>query len=93
AFISRRRCSRTSGSITIISVDSPSGHHTPYTNHLTPPRAADGSDAHYAHLAAAATVTQLRTAVKLEPHPDPKPQPEPKREITKDVHDDYTTYR
>ncbi|KWX22614.1 hypothetical protein AFM11_19125 [Mycolicibacterium wolinskyi] len=56
-------------------------------------RAADGSDAHYAQLAAAATVNQLRTAVKLEPHPDPKPQPEPKREITKDVHDDYTTYR
>lgn len=37
-------------------------------------RAADGSDAHYAELAAFATVTQLRTAVKLEPHPDPDPE-------------------
>jgi hypothetical protein len=56
-------------------------------------RAAEGSDAHYAELAAVATVTQLRTAVKLEPRPDPEPRPEPKRSITKDVHDEYTTYR
>jgi hypothetical protein len=65
--------------------------------------AAEGSDAHYAELAAVATVTQLRTATKLEPRPDPdpdvepdpgpRPRPEPKRAITKDVHDDYTTYR
>ncbi|BBY28782.1 HNH endonuclease signature motif containing protein [Mycolicibacterium sediminis] len=40
-------------------------------------RAADGSDDHYADLAAVATVTQLRTAVKLEPRPDPGPKPEP----------------
>ena len=31
------------------------------------------SDAHYAQLAAVATVNQLRTAVKLEPRPDPDP--------------------
>ena len=32
-------------------------------------RAAEGSDEHYAQLAAVATVNQLRTAVKLEPRP------------------------
>lgn len=36
-------------------------------------RAADGSDEHYAQFAASATVTQLRTAIKLEPRPDPEP--------------------
>jgi hypothetical protein len=67
-------------------------------------RAADGSDAHYAELAAVATVTQLRTAVKLEPKPeppvDPDPEteaepvvPEPKRSFTKVEHDDCTTYQ
>ncbi|TXI56089.1 MAG: HNH endonuclease [Mycolicibacterium mageritense] len=57
-------------------------------------RAADGSDAHYAELAAVATVEQLRTVTKLEPHPEPEsePEPEPHREFTKDVHDSYTTY-
>ncbi|WP_155770464.1 DUF222 domain-containing protein, partial [Mycobacterium asiaticum] len=35
-------------------------------------RAGEGSDAHYAQLAAVATVNQLRTAVKLEPPPTPK---------------------
>ncbi len=40
-------------------------------------RAGAGSDAHYAQLAAVATVTQLRTAIKLEPRPQPEPQPEP----------------
>jgi hypothetical protein len=39
--------------------------------------AADGSDEHYAQLAAVATVNQLRTAVKLEPKPKPEPQPRP----------------
>ena len=38
-------------------------------------RAAEGSDEHYAQLAAVATVNQLRTAVKLEPRPDPSPGP------------------
>ncbi len=58
-------------------------------------RAADGSDAHYAELAAVATVAQLRTAVKLEPRPapDPDPEPDPKRAFRKEVHDDCTTYR
>jgi uncharacterized protein DUF222/HNH endonuclease len=48
-------------------------------------QAADGSDEHYAELAAVATVNQLRTAVKLEPRPEPKPdsRPEPERSITK----------
>ncbi|GFG72470.1 HNH endonuclease signature motif containing protein [Mycolicibacter senuensis] len=46
-------------------------------------RGGDGSDEHYAPLVGVATVTQLRTAVKLEPRPDPDPQPEPQRSITK----------
>jgi len=37
-------------------------------------RAAAGSDEHYAVLAASASVSQLRTAVKLEPRPDPRPR-------------------
>ncbi|ORA33741.1 HNH endonuclease, partial [Mycobacterium aquaticum] len=69
-------------------------------------RAADGSDAHFAELAAVATVAQLRTAIKLEPKPEPKPEPdpevptepepvvpEPKRSFTKIEHDDTTTYQ
>jgi hypothetical protein len=58
-------------------------------------RAAEGSDAHYAELAASATVSQLRTAVKLEPRPDPDPRPEPQRSITKTTGpgDEYTTWR
>ncbi len=39
-------------------------------------RASDGSDEHYAALAEVATVSQLRTAIKLEPRPQPDPQPE-----------------
>jgi hypothetical protein len=39
--------------------------------------AGEGSDEHYAELAAVASVNQLRTAVKLEPRPEPEPQPEP----------------
>src|SRR3954468_10385954 len=44
--------------------------------------AADGSDEHYAEFARVASVSQLRTAVKLEPppEPDPDPQPEPQPE-------------
>jgi hypothetical protein len=56
-------------------------------------RASDGSDEHYAELAAVATVSQLRTAVKLEPRPDPQPRPEPHRAITKIVQQEYTTWR
>ena len=54
-------------------------------------RAADGSDEHYAEMAAVATVTQLRTAVKLEPRPEPRPQPDPQRSISKTVGDTHTT--
>src|SRR6195952_901641 len=54
-------------------------------------QAADGSDEHYAQLAASATVAQLRTAVKLEPRPDPNPESE--RSITATVGEAYTTWR
>ena len=37
--------------------------------------AGAGSDEHYAELAAVATVSQLRTALKLEPRPQPEPAP------------------
>ncbi|MGK2902698.1 MAG: DUF222 domain-containing protein, partial [Mycobacterium sp.] len=56
-------------------------------------RAADGSDEHYAQLASVATVSQLRTAVKLEPRPTPEPAPQPQRSITKHDADDYTTWK
>ncbi|UXA05182.1 HNH endonuclease [Mycobacterium sp. SMC-2] len=46
-------------------------------------RAGAGSDEHYAQLAHVATVTQLRTAVKLEPRPDPDSRPQPQPSITK----------
>ena len=39
-------------------------------------RAADGSDEHYAELARVASVSQLHTAVKLEPRPEPAPEPD-----------------
>jgi Domain of unknown function (DUF222)/HNH endonuclease len=56
-------------------------------------RAADGSDAHYAALAEVATVTQLRTAIKLEPRPQPDPQPERQQSITKTTDGQSTTWR
>ncbi|HTY28921.1 MAG TPA: DUF222 domain-containing protein, partial [Mycobacterium sp.] len=56
-------------------------------------RAADGSDAHYAELAAVATVNQLHTAVKLEPRPDPDPRPEPQPSITKNSDEQFTWWR
>jgi uncharacterized protein DUF222/HNH endonuclease len=58
-------------------------------------RAAEGSDEHYAQLAAVATVNQLRTAVKLEPRPqpDPDPRPEPQASITKTSDERLTTWR
>ncbi|MGY4652486.1 hypothetical protein ACVWWN_006282 [Mycobacterium sp. URHB0021] len=37
---------------------------------------SDGSDEHYAEFARVASVSQLRTAVKLESPPDPDPDPE-----------------
>jgi Domain of unknown function (DUF222)/HNH endonuclease len=68
-------------------------------------RASDGSDEHYAELAASATVTQLRFAIKLEPplppppdadaDPDcePAPLPEPPRSITKTTDEFCTTWK
>lgn len=56
-------------------------------------RAADGSDEHYAQLVGVATVTQLRTAVKLEPRPDPDPRAEPRRSITKTTDEHGSCWR
>ncbi|OBK58630.1 hypothetical protein A5653_06960 [Mycobacterium colombiense] len=59
-------------------------------------RAGAGSDEHYAELAAVATVTQLRTAVKLEPRPQPEPRPdglEPQASITTTSDDEGSCYR
>ena len=57
--------------------------------------AGEGSDAHYAQLAAVATVNQLRTAVRLEPRPEPEsgPAPPPRRTITKTSGDDSTSWK
>ncbi|OBI37290.1 hypothetical protein A5708_07015, partial [Mycobacterium colombiense] len=59
-------------------------------------RAGEGSDEHYAELAAVATVNQLRTAVKLEPRPEPDPRPdasEPQASITKTSDDEGSCWR
>jgi len=56
-------------------------------------RASDGSDEHYAALAEVASVSQLRTAVKLEPRPQPDPRPEAQRSITKTTDGQSTTWR
>jgi len=56
-------------------------------------RAGAGSDAHYAELAVVATVTQLRTAVTMEPRPTPDRKPEPERSFRTTVTDTHTTYR
>ncbi|OBJ26190.1 HNH endonuclease signature motif containing protein [Mycobacterium colombiense] len=59
-------------------------------------RAGEGSDEHYAELAAVATVNQLRTAVKLEPRPQPEPRPdglEPQASITKTSDDEGSCWR
>ena len=55
-------------------------------------QAADGSDEHYAPLVEVATVTQLRTAVKLEPRP-PDPRPGPRRSIGKTSDETSCTWR
>ena len=65
--------------------------------------AGAGSDEHYAELAAVATVSQLRTALKLEPRPQPEPQPDPESEpepapeprasITKTTDEAFSCYR
>jgi hypothetical protein len=55
--------------------------------------AGEGSDEHYAALAAVATVNQLRTAVRLEPRPEPDPRPQPQRSITKTTDDAGSCWR
>jgi hypothetical protein len=45
-------------------------------------RAGEGADKHYAQLARVATVSQLRTAIKLEPRPEPEPDSEPVPEVS-----------
>ncbi|ASX01611.1 HNH endonuclease signature motif containing protein [Mycobacterium intracellulare] len=58
-------------------------------------RAGQGSDEHYAQLAAVASVNQLRTAVRLEPRPQPQPRPwsGPERSLTKASDDEGSCYR
>lgn len=55
--------------------------------------AAEGSDEHYAQLAAVATVSQIRTAVRLEPRPDPAPRPESPPSITRSADEQFTYWR
>jgi hypothetical protein len=56
-------------------------------------RAADGSDKHYAALAEVASVSQLRTAIKLEPRPDPDPRPDRRQSISKTSDGETATWR
>ncbi|ORB11013.1 HNH endonuclease signature motif containing protein, partial [Mycobacterium noviomagense] len=56
-------------------------------------RAGQGSDEHYAQLASVATVTQLRTAIKLEPRPEPDRRPEPERSFSKTSDEQGSCYR
>jgi Domain of unknown function (DUF222)/HNH endonuclease len=56
-------------------------------------RAGAGSDEHYAALAGCATVSQLRTALKLEPRPEPDSRPEPQRSITKTTDEEFSCWR
>jgi hypothetical protein len=56
-------------------------------------RAGQGSDEHYAALAAVATVSQLRTAVSLEPRPEPDPGPAPQASITKSSDEAFSYWR
>lgn len=56
--------------------------------------AGEGSDEHYAELAAVATVSQLRTAVKLEPRPEPdSARPGPQASITQTSDEEFTCWR
>ncbi|WP_156664429.1 DUF222 domain-containing protein, partial [Mycobacterium sp. 852002-51057_SCH5723018] len=56
-------------------------------------RGGKGSDEHYAQLAQCATVTQLRTAVKLEPRPHPESGPEPEGSFTTTSTEQGSCYR
>ena len=55
--------------------------------------AGQGSDEHYAELAAVATVNQLRTAVRLEPRPEPEAAPPPQRSVTKTSGEHSSSWR
>jgi hypothetical protein len=55
--------------------------------------AGEGSDEHYAALAANASVTQLKKAISLEPRPEPEgPKPEPRMRVTKSPGVDTVTW-
>jgi hypothetical protein len=56
-------------------------------------KAGPGSDEHYAQLVTVATVSQLRTAIKLEPRPEPDPKPEPAASYSKTCDDKGACYR
>src|ERR1700744_477585 len=57
-------------------------------------RAGEGSDAHYAALAEVATVSQLRTAVNLEPRPAPDAaRPQPRASITQTCDEEFSCWR
>lgn len=57
--------------------------------------AGKGSDAHYAQLAAVASVNQLRTAIKLEPRTEAEPDPRqpPQRMITRTSGEQSASFR
>jgi hypothetical protein len=56
-------------------------------------RAGEGSDEHYVQLAQCASVSQLRTAIKLEPRPEPDPRPPAQASITKGGDDQFSWWR
>jgi hypothetical protein len=56
-------------------------------------RAGEGSDEHYEQLARVATVTQLRTAIKLEPRARPEGGPGPEPSITTTSDEEFTCWR
>ncbi|WP_068177308.1 HNH endonuclease signature motif containing protein [Mycobacterium sp. UM_CSW] len=56
-------------------------------------RAGEGSDEHYVQLAKVATVTQLRTAIKLEPRPEAEARPELQPSITKTSSEEGSCWR
>lgn len=55
--------------------------------------AGEGSDDHYVQLAEVATVSQLRTAIRLEPRPDPEPRPPVARSVIKTGGEESTSWR